>query len=50
MQKFFFGFNDLADDIRFLKAKVLNQSQIKEFAIQPWITDSNPIYENTEDI
>ncbi|MGQ2801670.1 DUF932 domain-containing protein [Leptospira santarosai] len=27
-----FGFNDLADDIRFLKAKVLNQSQIKEFA------------------
>ncbi|EMF91284.1 PF06067 domain protein [Leptospira santarosai str. ST188] len=27
-----FGFNDLADDIRFLKAKILNQSQIKEFA------------------
>ncbi|MDI7237376.1 DUF932 domain-containing protein [Leptospira santarosai] len=27
-----FGFNDLADDIRFLKAKVLNSSQIKEFA------------------
>ncbi|EMO73341.1 DUF932 domain-containing protein [Leptospira santarosai] len=27
-----FGFNDLSNDIRFLKAKVLNQSQIKEFA------------------
>ncbi|MBE0305403.1 DUF932 domain-containing protein [Leptospira interrogans] len=27
-----FGFNDLADDIRFLKAKVLNSSQVQEFA------------------
>ncbi len=27
-----FGFNDLVDDIRFLKAKILNSSQIKEFA------------------
>ncbi|EMO00815.1 PF06067 domain protein [Leptospira interrogans serovar Pomona str. UT364] len=27
-----FGFNDLADDIRFLKVKVLNPSQVKEFA------------------
>lgn len=27
-----FGFNDLINDIRFLKAKVLNPNQIKEFA------------------
>ncbi|WP_017850727.1 DUF932 domain-containing protein [Leptospira interrogans serovar Szwajizak] len=27
-----FGFNDLQSDIRFLKAKVLNPSQVKEFA------------------
>ncbi|TQE78750.1 DUF932 domain-containing protein [Leptospira noguchii] len=27
-----FGFNDLVDDIRFLKAKILNSSQIKKFA------------------
>ncbi|WP_061218569.1 DUF932 domain-containing protein [Leptospira weilii] len=27
-----FGFNDLMDDIRFLKAKVLNPNQVKEFA------------------